>query len=392
MEKIRLDECSKIELSSIDKKSKKGEKDVLLCNFTDVYYNWAIYSTMVHSFMKATASEDNIKTFSLRKGDVVITKDSETKDDIGVAAYIADDLDNVVLGYHCALIRPTKNMNGSFITGFLNTKMGRKFFEYQASGSGQRYTLTKESIGLIQIPKLSSSEQNNIGEFLESLDRTINVNNNLRQNYNEISNLLFNRWFLQYKISEDINFEKVWNEDLEKDIPVGWSVVEIGSIITELPKSKIQVNEAKNCVGDYPFFTSGLDIFQYDSFMVDGLNLFLSTGGNANISYFDGPCSYSTDTWCIDAGVYSYYLFLYIKSIKNFYQLFFAGTGLKHLQKELFKNQKILLPPINIIEDFNRIVGPLFSENSKYFIENIKLNKLREWILPILISGQITFN
>lgn len=56
-EYLRLDECCQIEISSIDKKAKSNEEPVKLCNFTDVYRNWNIYSSMIDSFMDATASK-----------------------------------------------------------------------------------------------------------------------------------------------------------------------------------------------------------------------------------------------------------------------------------------------------------------------------------------------
>ena len=61
---------------------------------------------MADSFMEASANSSEIKKFSLKKGQVAFTKDSETRDDIGISTYIADDFDNVILGYHCALITP----------------------------------------------------------------------------------------------------------------------------------------------------------------------------------------------------------------------------------------------------------------------------------------------
>lgn len=69
--------------------------------------------------MKATAKQSEIDRFALKKGQVAITKDSETKYDIGVATYIADDFDNVLLGYHCALITPNENeLSGKYLNAF----------------------------------------------------------------------------------------------------------------------------------------------------------------------------------------------------------------------------------------------------------------------------------
>ena len=108
MRKYKLGDIATLEISGVDKKIKDGEEDIRLCNFVDVYYNWAITMARHDSFMLATARPNEISKFQLKKGQVALTKDSETRDDIGISTYIADDFDDVILGYHCALITPNK--------------------------------------------------------------------------------------------------------------------------------------------------------------------------------------------------------------------------------------------------------------------------------------------
>ena len=90
---------------------------------------------------------NEISKFQLRKGQVALTKDSETRDDIGISTYIADDFDDVILGYHCALITPQRNiLDGSYLNAILHTKYAKKYFACNASGSGQRYALSVEAL------------------------------------------------------------------------------------------------------------------------------------------------------------------------------------------------------------------------------------------------------
>ena len=106
LRKYKLRDVAKVEISSIDKKTKDGETPVRLCNFTDVYCNWAITSDIADALMEASANTSEIERFTIKKGQVAFTKDSETRDDIGISTYIAEDFDDVLLGYHCALITP----------------------------------------------------------------------------------------------------------------------------------------------------------------------------------------------------------------------------------------------------------------------------------------------
>ena len=99
MRKYKLGDIATVEISGVDKKIKDGEKEIRLCNFVDVYYNWAITTAQHDGFMLATASPNEISKFQLKKGQVALTKDSETRDDIGIPTYIADDFDDAIVRY-----------------------------------------------------------------------------------------------------------------------------------------------------------------------------------------------------------------------------------------------------------------------------------------------------
>lgn len=166
-----------IEISGVDKKTKEGEPFVRLCNFTDVYKNWAITSTMYDRLMVASANPKEIEKFTLHHGQVAVTKDSETRDDIGIPTYIADDFEDVLLGYHCALITPNETiLNGKYLNAFLHTEFIQKYFSANASGSGQRYTLSIEALNSIPILLPDIKEQQRIGEIFSTIDRKIAIN------------------------------------------------------------------------------------------------------------------------------------------------------------------------------------------------------------------------
>ena len=179
---IKLSEIADIKISSVDKKIKDNESKVKLCNFTDVYYNWDISSFDICHFMIASASKEEINKFSLSKNDVLITKDSETRNDIGISCLVKEDLPNTILGYHCALIRPNKNIDGAYLNACLKNKTCRKYFSNQASGSGQRFTLSIDGIGSVKIPLISFDEQKKISRFISNINDKISINNRINDN------------------------------------------------------------------------------------------------------------------------------------------------------------------------------------------------------------------
>lgn len=235
LKKYKLHEVATFELSNVDKKSKEGERSVRLCNFTDVYYNWAVTRNMEQSFMLATASESQIKKLAIRKGQVAITKDSETRHDIGIPTYIADDFDNTVLGYHCALITPDQSkVDVRFLNAFLNSKMAKEYFANNASGSGMRYSLPVDAIKniLLYLPELE--EQKRIGHLLSLIDRKIALNREINRNLEAVARQLYDYWFVQFDFPDEngrsyksSGGKMVWNEKLKREIPDGWEVVNL---------------------------------------------------------------------------------------------------------------------------------------------------------------------
>lgn len=179
----KLKDLASVYISSVDKKAFEHELPVKLCNFTDVYYNWQLDNFDSFIFMKATATADEINQYSLKANDVCITKDSETRDDIGMSCLIEQDLSNTILGYHCALIRPNARLlDGGYLNCFLKTKTAQKYFSFRASGSGQRYTLSLENIENIEVPYLDLENQRTISQLFRNINKKIKLNNRINDN------------------------------------------------------------------------------------------------------------------------------------------------------------------------------------------------------------------
>ena len=178
-----MSEIATIAMSNVDKKTNEGETPVKLCNFVDVYRNWAITKDLIPSFMSATAKPQEIERFTLSKGQVALTKDSETRDDIGIATYIADNMDKVLLGYHCAVITPNSALvDNKYLNAYMHSNIVHKYFENNASGSGQRYTLSYNA--LLNIPVLlpDLELQKEIGQIFSNIDRKIALNRQINDN------------------------------------------------------------------------------------------------------------------------------------------------------------------------------------------------------------------
>ncbi len=166
-----LGRIAEIRSSNVDKKSNEGEEPVRLCNYMDVYSRE--YITADIEFMEATATHAEVQRFGIERGDVMITKDSETPDDIGIPAVVVDDIPKLVCGYHLALIKPNRDeVDPVYLAKQLGLSDIARYYGRLANGS-TRYGLSYQSIARTPIRLAPLPEQQRIAEILSAVDEAI---------------------------------------------------------------------------------------------------------------------------------------------------------------------------------------------------------------------------
>lgn len=164
----RQHHCVQLLVSNVDKRSDSAEVTVRLCNYVDVYKNRRITDTI--PFMCATASPEEIDRFRIRLDDVLITKDSESWTDIGVPSLVAYESDDLVCGYHLAILRPRKDViSGDFLFRVSESEPVMRQYHVAANGV-TRYGLTRQGVKNIRIPVPPLVEQEAIVQFLDWVD------------------------------------------------------------------------------------------------------------------------------------------------------------------------------------------------------------------------------
>jgi conserved domain protein len=417
LKKYKLADIAKIEISGVDKKTIEGEIPVRLCNFVDVYHNWAITKDKAEHFMLASAKQAEIDKCSIAKGQVAITKDSETRDDIGIATYFADDFDNVVLGYHCALITPDPTIvDGKYLNAFMHTKYIQKYFENNASGSGQRYTLSNSTINTIPVLLPSLTEQHTIGKVLADIDRKIELNKQINDNLEAMAKQLYDYWFVQFdfpneegKPYKSSGGAMVWNEKLKREIPKGWfcgTLLDIAEYTNGLACQKYR-----------PTDDNKLPVIKIKE-MHDGLSVdteWVKADIPDDVKVFDGDVLFSWSAslevmlWAYGNGGLnqhifkvtskngyprSFYFYQLVHYIGVFKQMAEARkTTMGHITQDHLRQSTIVLPPdVDIANKLEEKLCPIFDAIVKNSQEIMTLTKQRDELLPLLMNGQATVN
>lgn len=416
--KVKLGNVADVKLSNVDKKTNDDERKVRLCNYTDVYRNPFINSEKARTFMVASCSQNEFETFRLKKGQVAITKDSETRDDIGVSTFIAEDFDDVVLGYHTSLIIPDERyLNGKFLHYWLNTKQAKTYFENNAGGSGQRCTLSLDIIKSFPLYLPDIATQEKIASFFYSLDSKVFLNNRINAELEAMAKTIYNYWFVQFDFpnNKDKPYKAsggtmLWSEDLKREVPEGWEVRELkdfadtgsGGTPTSTVKSYYEngtipwinsgeVNQpyivrAEKFITEEGLRNSSAKLFSRGTIL---MAMYGATAGKVSLMDVEA-CTNQAICAIIPHDTRLKY---YIKCcLEDFYQYLVnlsSGSARDNLSQDKIRSLKMAVPSADVIEKFYQITQPSLEKILINLNENQKLAELRDWLLPMLMNGQV---
>lgn len=245
---VALREVADIRVSNVDKKFVHGDLPVRLCNYMDVYSNDYIREGL--PFMEAGATAAEIERFGVRRGDVMITKDSETPDDIGIPAVVIDDMENVVCGYHLAQIRPkTSVIDPVYLAKHLALPEVAAYFAQRATGS-TRYGLSNRTIAEVPIRLAPLVSQQRIAAILTGLDKAIEATDALIEKHQQIKAGLVHDLLTRGLDSDGkmrrprLQSPSAYVETAIGWLPRGWRIEQLGELLVGAPKNGFSPREA----------------------------------------------------------------------------------------------------------------------------------------------------
>ncbi len=409
---IKLGSVADVKISGVDKKSNPGERTIRLCNYTDVYYNWAITKEMYDALMVASAKSAEIDEFTIGKGMVAITKDSETREDIGHPVYVADDFEDVLLGYHCALIKPHKGeLDGRFLNAALHTSYAARYFANNSAGSGQRYYLNEDAIKRLSIYLPLFKQQKIIGQLWSNIDRKICLNRKKIEKLEALAKTIYDYWFVQFDFPDangrpykSSGGKMVYNPILKREMPEEWEVLPFAQCIDftmgQSPSGET-LNETNKGTLFYQGATDFGDYFptprQYTTLPVrkampgDVLLSVRAPVGTVNIA--DDEC-------CIGRGVGAFrrrgnakrglLVWFHLKSLAPYFdRKNNAGTTFGAIGKEDFLLLSVPKPSDSLIERYENMTFNMSRQMLTLHKEIRNLTNLRDFLLPLLMNGQV---
>ncbi len=326
------------------------------------------------------------------------------------------------------LFKAGTEVNAKWLYYYLNSPIGRAHLDAVKSGSTQPYIALGALRNLpILVPKEDDVKEK-IVAILDAIDTKIRVNNRINAELEAMAKTLYNYWFVQFDFPDDSpqgqgkpyktsGGKMVYNPTLKREIPEGWEDCQLGDYL----KFKRGISYKSGDIQD-----EGVPFLNLNSFSLSGE--FKQTGTkyyngkfkpenkldagelviaitdvtrNADIigkafvipDVFDEQPLISCDVACVSSKIlgeaYLEQLFnsdSYHKYIKHFA----SGTLVLHLDLQGVKWFKTHLPPSNLLEKFNHHCDSLFKQRDIVLKENVYLESLRDWLLPMLMNGQVT--
>ena len=359
-----------------------------------------------------------------------------TGDSINRTCIVPKEILPARVNQHVSIIRCKKEISSHYVNYFL---INMKPYLMQICGvGGTRNAITKEVLEKLQI-KIQSN-QFEIAKVLSDLDAKIELNNKINSELEAMAKLIYDYWFVQFDFPYEFKTVKtdkegrrtefievkpykssggkmVWNEELKREIPEGWEVKELGDVVEKTgtglnPRDNFKLGYGENYYVTIKSIIQGkvmldskcdritneaLDIINRRSDLKKGDILFTSIQP-VGVTYL---LRETPKNWNINESVFTIrpkyskltseflYMFLSGDFIKAYTENVSAGSIHKGIRHTTLKECKFVLPQRNIIDDYTKIAKQIFEKLHIIDLENQKLSELRDWLLPMLMNGQV---
>jgi type I restriction enzyme S subunit len=366
-----------------------------------VYYNDRITRDL--EFMRGSATKTEIEKFQLKRNQVIITKDSEGWEDIGIPALVTDDMPDVLCGYHLSVFEPGADLDGAFLAWLCRSEPLNDQFKLGANGV-TRYGLGQYPMNnaLVALPPMETQRQ--IARFLD--EKTAQIDGLIEKKHALLDRLAEKREALITRaVTKGLDTAapmKPSGIGWLGDIPAHWKVLNLRYAVKSLNNMRVPIAAElrKGIERTYPYYGASGIIDYVDEFIFDFPTVLVAEDG-ANLLSRSTPLSFVAEgkywvnnhahilkpqrmtTW-------------YCSSLIALYPLdpWVSGSAQPKLTKESLGALRVWVPPLDEqkqIETAIEVEVKRLYDARKPLEESIrKLEEYRSAIITSAITGKLT--
>ena len=396
-------------LSSTKKQAGHGAP---FLSFSTVFNNYFLPDKLL-DLMDTSKKEQDV--YSVKSGDIFLTRTSESIDELAMSSVSLKDYPNATYSGFLKRLRPkTQNIvYEKYIAYYLRSKFFRKTVTNNAFMT-LRASFNEEIFSYLNLYLPKYSEQVLIGDFFYNIEEIIKNNNAINAELEALAKTIYDYWFLQFEFpnEEGLPYKSsggrmVWSEELKREIPEGWGVEKLGDIVRNSSTS-ISARKAK----PYPY----TPLEKIPSFKMSFGDFFDGENAKTSLLYYEksailfGSMRPYFHRVCIApfSGVTRTTTFVLYPTLENTlgyaYETLNQNHVVKYATNSSVGTQQPYVEWANSLEDFkiphvpdklkiqySSLVQNMIELVIKNEIESHSLSELRDWLLPMLMNGQVGF-
>lgn len=377
-------------------------------SFSTVFNNYFLPDALP-DLMDTSIKEQ--ETYSIKEGDILITRTSETIDELAMSCVAVKDYPRATYSGFTKRLRPKTAgiAYHKYLAFYLRSQLFRKVVTNNAFMT-LRASFNEDIFSFLNLYLPEYKEQVKIGDMLYSMEQKIQLNKRICAELEAMAKTLYNYWFTQFDFPDEngkpyrsSGGEMVWNDQLKRKIPKGWSAGQL-SDIANITMGQSPSGDTYNENGSGTIFYQGCTDFgtrfPVPRVYTSAPTRFAKAGdilmsvrapvGTLNIAMED--CCIGRGLAALNSKFGSQLHLLY--TLSGFKQLFDVmdgnGTTFGSITKDTLFEMKVVIPRRDQIKSFEEMVQPIEQKIRVAEQENRELTKLRDWLLPVLMNGQAT--
>jgi type I restriction enzyme S subunit len=281
--------------------------------------------------------------------------------------------------------------------------------------------LTSDILASFELSVPEEKTQKTISFFLQNIDSKIELNNRINAELEAMAKTLYDFWFVQFDFPFDFAQGKpnangkpykssggkmVWNEELKREIPDGWEVKNLYSIANYInglacqkyrPKSDsdvfLPVIKIKEMNDGISTNTEKAKIDIPMKYIIDDGDVLFSWSATLDVKIWtEGRGALNQHIFKIESELYprTFYYFELLNYLQHFKMMAeLRKTTMGHITIDHLKTSYISIPPLELIKNLDKLINPIIEKVIMHKKENQKLASLRDWLLPMLMNGQV---
>ena len=364
-----------------------------------------------------SVSKDTFEKWTKRakvlRGDILLTREAP----MGEVGRVNFD-GSVFLGQRVVQYRadPKKMTSEYLLYSFLSPDLQYQFRRHNSSGSTVSHIRVPDCLKF-EIPLPALDEQIRISAVLSAIDTKIDCNNRINAELEAMAKTLYNYWFVQFdfpdangKPYKSSGGKMIYNTTLKREIPDGWRDSNILALANLFGGGTPTKKNPAYWGGKIPFFTptdADGNIFKFataDYITEKGVNdsstrlfpectVFITARGSVGklvLSGVDMAMNQSCYALCAKSGISYVYLYFLAKELIHHLQVKSSGSVFDSIVSNDIELTFLAIPEKSILASFGRYLKPVFENIANNTKENQELCQLRDWLLPMLMNGQVT--